>query len=155
MAHQSKKREVGLFSPAQDVKCWAIVLIGFPVKHGPRVEVSLLPMSALWGHWASVSIGWPIRAMYSWVWPPIKEDSGKGIDRLKAGSADGRLEALATLFATTSTLPIVLNLTVPSNIILLKTDSRLTVIASQLISELKALVVVVVVVVHNFFIIVQ
>ena len=107
-----------------------------------------LPMIVLWDHWAGLSTGWPIRAMYSGVWTPIKEDPEKGIERLKAGSADGRLEALATLYATAATLPRVLNLTVPSNISLLKTDSRLTVIASQLISELKAFVVVVV---HNFF----
>ena len=69
------------------------------------------------------------------------------MDRLKAGSADGRLEALTTLFATTARD---LNLTVPSNISLLKMESMLTVIASQLFSELKALVVVAVVV-HDFF----
>ena len=107
------------------------------------------PMIALWGHWSSVSIGWSIRAMYSGVWTPIKEDPEKGIDRLKAGSADRRLAALATLFATTA-LPRVLNLTAPSNISLLKTDSRLTVIASQLISQLKLLLVVI----HDFFLII-
>ena len=59
--------------------------------------------------------------MYSGVWTPVKEDTEKGIVRLKAGYADRRLEAA---------LPWVLNLTVPSNINLLKTDSRLTIIAS-------------------------
>ena len=92
--------------------------------------------------------------MYSEVWSPIKEDFEKGIERLKAGSADGKLEALAILSVTTATLPRVLNLTVPSNISMLKTNSRLTVIASQLISELKALAVVVIVVIDFFFIIV-
>ena len=81
----------------------------------------------------------------------ILEDSEKGMKRLKAGSANGRLEALATLFATTAALSRVLNLTVPGNIGLLKTDSRLTVIASQLITELKVHVVVVVVVVHDSY----
>ena len=84
--------------------------------------------------------------MYSAVWTPIKEDPEKGIDTLKAGSADRRLEALATLFTTTAALPRVPNLTVPSNINLLKTDWRLTIIASQLMSELKPLVVAV----HDF-----
>ena len=91
--------------------------------------------------------------LYSGVWIPIKEDSEKGIDRLKAGSADRILEVLATLFATTATLPRFLNLTVPSNISLLKTDSKLTVIASQLIFELRALLVVIIVM-HDFLIIV-
>ena len=65
--------------------------------------------------------------------------------KLKAGSADRRIEALATHFVTTATLPRVLNLTIPTKINLLKTDLRLTVIASQLItsySKLKLLVVV-------------
>ena len=88
--------------------------------------------------------------MDSEVWTPIKEDPEKGIDRLKAGSTDRRLEALATLIVTTATKPRVLNLTAPSNINLLKTDSGLTVIASQLISELKPLFIVVV---HDFFVI--
>ena len=108
------------------------------------------PMIALWGHWSSVSIGWPIGAMDSCVWTPMKEDPEKGIGRLKAGSADRRLEALATFFATTTALPKVLNLTVPSNINWLKTDSRLIVITSQLITsytELKHLVVVI----HDIF----
>ena len=105
------------------------------------------PMIALWGHWSCVSIGRSIRVMYSGVWARIKEDPEKGIDRLKAGSADRRLEDLATLFATAVALARVLNFTVPSNISLLKTDSRLTVIASQLITELKPLVVVV----HDIF----
>ena len=84
--------------------------------------------------WNSVSIGWPIGAMYSGVWNPIKEDLEKWIGRLKAGSADRRLETLATLFATTVALPRVLNMTVPWNINLLKADSRLTVIANQTIT---------------------
>ena len=107
-------------------------------------------MIVLWDHWSSISIGWPIGAMYSRVWIPIKEDPKKWIGRLKAGFADQKLEALATLFATTAALPRVLNLNVPSNINLLQTDLRLTVIASQLItsySELKPLVFVV----HDFF----
>ena len=69
---------------------------------------------------------------------------------MKAGSADRSLKALATLFATTAALPRVLNLTVPCNIILLKMDSRLAAIVSQLITELKVLVVVVVVVHYSF-----
>ena len=83
--------------------------------------------------------------MYSGVWTPIKNPE-KGIGRSKAGSADRKLEALATLFVTIAALPRVLNLTVPPKINLLKTDSRLIVIASQLItsySKLKPLVVVV------------
>ena len=119
------------------------------------LEVELLdcpsPMITLWGHWSSVSIDWPIGAMYSGVWIPIKEDPEKGMVRLKAGSADRRLEALATLFATTAALPRVLNLTVPSSINLLKTDSRVTVIASQLITSYYELKPLVVVVVHDFF----
>ena len=70
-------------------------------------------------------------------------------ERLKAGSADGRLKGLATLFATAAALPRVINLTDPSNISLLKTDSGLAVIASRLITELKTLVVVIVV--HDSF----
>ena len=70
---------------------------------------------------------------------------------LKAGSTDGRLGAFATLFTTTASLPRVLNLTVPSDISLLKLDSGLAVITSQLITELKALVVVVIVVHDSFF----
>ena len=84
--------------------------------------------------------------MYSGILTPIKEDPKKGIGRSKAGSVDRKLEALATLFATTAALPRVLNLTVPTKITLLKTDSRLTVIASQLItsySKLKPLMVIV------------
>ena len=38
-------------------------------------------MITLWGHWSNVSIGWPIGAMYSEVWTPIKEDPEKGIGR--------------------------------------------------------------------------
>ena len=57
--------------------------------------------------------------MYSGVWTPIKEDPEKEIDRLKAGSADRRIEALATLVVTIAALPRVLVLTVPSNINLL------------------------------------
>ena len=75
--------------------------------------------------------------------------------RLKGGSADGRFGALATPFATTTTLRRVLNLTVHSNSSLFKTDSGLAVIASQLITELKVLVVVVIVAYDSFFIIVR
>ena len=101
-------------------------------------------MIALGNHWSSVFIGWPIRAMYSGVWTLIREDSVKSRERLEASSVDGRLKALATLFATTAALLRVLNLTVPSDISLLKMDSALAVITSQLIIELKALVVIVV-----------
>ena len=90
--------------------------------------------------------------MYLKVWTPIKEDPEKEIGRSKAGSTDWRLEALATFFATffatTATLPRVLNLTIPTKINLLKTASRLIVIANQLIpsyTKLKPLVVV-----HDF-----
>ena len=83
---------------------------------------------------------------------PHKKDSEKSSKRLKAGSANRRLGVLATLFATTATLPRVLNLTVPSNITLLRKDSGIAVIACQLITELKALVVVVIVVHDSFFI---
>ena len=151
VAHQSKKSRVELSScprcTMQGHSFWLAVWLNMGLRVGFFYPPSII---VLWGHWSSVSIGWPIGAMYSWVRSHIKEDPEKGIGRLKAGSTDWRHEALATLFTTTATLPRVLNLTIPSNINLLKTDSRLTVIATQLItsySELKPLLVVV----HDFF----
>ena len=108
--------------------------------------LSITPMIALWGHWLSVSIG----QSETFIQGLDPHKRRYRIGRLKAGSADRRLEALATLSATTAALPRDLNLTVPCNINLLKTDSRLTVIASQLITsytELKPFVFVV----HDFF----
>ena len=98
-----------LFPPDQDVQCRVIFfLLAVWLNTGLGMGVFTSPDDCALG---------PL--------DPIKEDPAKGIDRLKAGSADRRLEALATLFATIAALPRVLKLTVPSNVILLKTDSRL------------------------------
>ena len=165
MLHQWKKGKAELFFPTA---CLRHIMQGHSFWLAVRLNMGLgvrflypYPMIVLRDHWSSVSIGWPFTAMYSGFWTPIKEDSKKSrerlkkkknsfsSERLKAGSADGRLGVLATLFATTATLPRVLNLTVTRNISLRKTDSGLAVIASQLITELKAIAVVVAV--HDSF----
>ena len=129
-------------------------MIGCPVNHGPRGGVSTPPSDCALGTLVQRFYWLANRShVFSDLGPPIKNDPEKGIGRLKAGSTYRRLEALATLFATTAALPRVLNLTVHTIINLLKIDSRLTVIASELItsySELKPLVVVVVV--DEFFV---
>ena len=127
VAHQSKKIGVEYFPPAQDMQCRAIVFkLAVRLKTGLGAKGQLVHRFYWLANWSHVFRGLD----------PIKEDPEKRIDRLKAGSEDRRLEDLATLFATSTALPRVLNLTVPSNINLFKTDSRLTVIASQLIPVL-------------------
>ena len=119
--------------------CWRLYIIFCP----GYVEKIIINYAHLVTPWVNVGqVDKDTRIVY---WRDGKEDREKRIDRLKAGSADRRLEALSTLFTTTAAL-----LRDLSNINLLKTDSRLTVIASQLISEPKPLVVVVVVV-HDIF----
>ena len=116
-----------------------LFFISCPIKHGPRGKVSIPPPR--WFHSGAIGPAFLLAVQsepcIQRSGPPWKKDPEKGTDRLKAGSADWRFKALATVFATTALLHIVLNLTVPSNINLLKTDCRLTAIARLLFSELK------------------
>ena len=99
VAHQSKKSGVELTTP-----CTRRVMQGHSFWLAVRLNTSLgmrflypTPMITLWDDWYRVSIGWPIWARYSGVWTPIKEDCEKSRKWLEAGSADGRLKALASL----------------------------------------------------------
>ena len=98
------------------------------------------PMITLRGHWSGISVGWPIGAMYSGIWTAIKEDPEKVTNQIEGWSHSQKTQSPCRRFAT-AVLPSPfchsVSWTWPflPKLINSKTDLRLIIIASQLITS--------------------
>ena len=101
VAHLSKKSGVELH-----LHCLKRAMRGHSFWLAVRLNTGL-GVGFLYPHppWLRSGAIGPAFLLYSGVWTIIKEDPKKGIGRSKAGSADRRLDAVATLFVTLTLYP--------------------------------------------------